>query len=185
MATEYKTVLAKLLGLKDDATDEAISNAAVTFQSEMVAWKTNTEAESETLSNRVTEAEAAKDAAEEAVKLANAKVTSLTEELVNSDMARFDAIITNKEDVKAQLIANREGTVKILNSIKAQAAPAKDAPLHNSRTAGTPAPVVDGDNQELSIDVAKKISNRAREIQATQKVSFQQAFIAARGEVAA
>ncbi len=93
--------------------------------------------------------------------------------------------ISNVEEVKAQLLSNRAGTIAILKNIKEPAAPKAPpaAPLHNARTAGTPGPVIDVVQNRQAAEVAKKVSNRAREIVKNLGISHQQAFIMAQGEL--
>ncbi len=54
----------------------------------------------------------------------------LQEAQAESDLERFAEVITNREVVRAQLVANREGTLALLNALRHPEAP---APLHQPR----------------------------------------------------
>lgn len=186
MANEniHRETLVNLLGLQADASDEAIANAASTFQSDMVAFRTsmeekvaNAEANAE---ESKTEAEAAKQAATE---IANeAKV--MAEELVNYDLEKFKDVINNSDAVKEQLLRNRAATVALLSNIKTTIKAAPEAPLHNPQAAGQPAPVVNNTAPTPSKEQVQRISNRAMELAKTLGISHQRAWTKAVGEVA-
>ncbi len=180
----HKNLLIKLLGLPDDASDEAISNAANTFQADMVAFKNDLEAQNETLLNSANEAK------DQLTACAAARVTlentnkAMTEELVNRDLETYKNVIVNAEEVKTQLLANRAGTVALLKNIKVVNKRERSDPLYNSRTAGTPPPVEpDPEAIHVAEAAAKRISNRAREMMHSLKIPHQQAFMAAKAEM--
>lgn len=92
---------------------------------------------------------------------------------VEADLAEFAPVIQNREDVKAQLLTNREGTLKILKAMKPQAAATGNTngskTLPNRRTATPPdagagTDETNGKEQQR----AAKIKNRAAEIRATK-----------------
>ena len=179
----HRELLIKLLGLDEKASDEAISNAANTFQSDMVAFKTNLESENERLSNAAAEAEARATKAEEAANVIANDNKTLTEELVNRDLETYKDVIVNSDEVKAQLLNNRSGTIALLKNIKVSPDKRDKEPLHNSKTAAVPEPL-EKTAEKYSAEDAARISNRAREINRTTKLGYQQSFLMAQREVA-
>ena len=181
---DYKEQLIKLLGLEANGSDEAISNAATTFQADMVSFREDMETKVSNSVVAVKSAEAAAKTATEATdKIAN-EAKLMAEELVNVDLERYKDVIVNADEVKAQLISNRASTVAILKNVKTAPKSAPAAPLHNAKTAGQPAPVTEPVINNVSEETAKKISNRASEMSKTLGISHQQAWIRASGEVA-
>jgi len=186
-----KDTLIKLLGLKADASDEDITNAAATFQADMVAYKADCDEKVSNSAQAVKDAEAAKVAAETAKLAAEEKagklentIKTMAEELVNADLETFKDRITNKDEIKAALLNNRAATIAVLRNTKAITTTAPAAPLHNSKTAGTPQGSPTGDTKSVDDAAAKRVSNRAREIMKNLNNSFQQAFMMAQAEVA-
>jgi hypothetical protein len=54
----------------------------------------------------------------------------LTESQADADLERFAEVITNRDVVRAQLLANRDGTLALLNALRQ---PTPPAPLHQPR----------------------------------------------------
>ncbi|NLE66720.1 MAG: hypothetical protein GX608_04785 [Lentisphaerae bacterium] len=153
---DYKAILITLLGLAPDATDEAIQQA-VDAKAAATTELQNRAKEADTLKAKVKQLE---DAA-----LADKAEAALTE---------FAGVITNREDVKAGLLANFDATLKVLRGLK----PAK---LPNRRDGQLP---TDGADGAKSASLAARIRNRAKEIQrATPGLSFTVAFGRAAAEV--
>lgn len=190
---DAKQTLIKLLGIPENSADDAISNAAVSFQKSMIDYKEQIDAENETLRNSAEAAESAKTAAEEALVNAQTKHTQeleklnntnkeLTASLVDGDLIAFKDVIANEADIKAKLLNNRSETLVILKSIKKGTVTNAPERIHNSKTAGTPGDTTNPAHDLTDAD-AKKISNRAREMQRSLGLSHQQAFAAAKAEV--
>jgi hypothetical protein len=173
---DHKEILISLLGLPADSADEAIANAAKTFQSDMVAFKNESDETVASLTNRAETAEAA------ATTIAN-EAKAMAQELVEYDLEKYKDAISNTEDMKKQLLENRASTIAILKNVKLTNTAPKPAPLHDPKTAGQPAPVITN-APEVKAEMAKRISNRARELVNTLHVSHQQAWNMAQGEVA-
>ena len=180
----HKDLLVNLLGLEAAATDEAIMNAAKTFQSDMVTFKNTLEGQNATLQNAVVMAEKRATEAETAATALANEGKAMAEELVNADLERYKNVITNADEIKAQLISNRAATVAILKNIKAPTTSTRTAPIHNPGAVGTPPPVDGKLTNVATPEEAKKVSNRARELSNQLKVSYQTAFIMAKGEQA-
>ena len=176
--TNHKDLLIKLLGLDEKATDEAITNAATTFQADMVAFKHDADGQIATLTN-------AKDTAEKAATDIAVEAKEMAEELVNYDLEKYKDAITNADDMKANLMTNRNATIAILKNVKiANTAPRQHAaPLHDPKVVNQPDPVI---NTAPKADeaTAKLISNRARELCNSLKCSHQQAWDMAKAEQA-
>ena len=188
----HREMLCELLGVEPSVTDEVLSNSAASFQTEILNFKTEAEKKIETLTN------AAKPVAEltkQVVTLTNSN-KSLTEELVAGDLTKYASVISNADEIKGQLLNNRSATITVLKNAattaaKTNADKAGKAPLHNSKTEVAPKNILNGGGasasgagaEEISDVDAKKIMNRARELQKTGKMlNFQSAVAAARGE---
>lgn len=108
---DYKQKLMELLGLDPQATDEAIAAACETSAQE-IANACTTKKQVEEAANRATTAEAR-------VKELEGKEL---ERQVESDLETHKHVILNRETVKASLLSDRTGTLKVLSAIKPQAA---------------------------------------------------------------
>jgi hypothetical protein len=197
MALDHKALLLNLMGLPENTDDAALTNSISAFQSDMVAYKEATDSDLVRLENSVRQA----TQTNEQLTAANEKLTNsntqMLEVLINADVASFKDVISDEAGVKAMLMNNREVGLKFLNSLKltnaaapapvivADPKPTRKAPLHNSSKAAQPEPILNanqGETEEFSV----KVSNRAREIQSTNKgMGWNQAFLNARAELVA
>jgi phage I-like protein len=113
---DYRTEIVKLLSLPADATDEqiapALANAAIAGPA-IKARVTELETENAALKNRIAESQA------------------------DADLIEFAPVIDDKAAVREQLIANRDGTLKLLKGLKKPVA-ATDLKLHNRANTKTP-----------------------------------------------
>jgi phage I-like protein len=102
------------------------------------------------------------------------------ETAVEKDLEDHKAVIANRDDVKAQLLANREGTLKVLKSLR-PAAPEQTLPNRAGNTLPDGAAAV---TEDAPADQARAatILNRTHEIRKTTKVSFSRAFEMAEAE---
>ncbi len=162
---DYKAKLIELLGLGADAADADIEAAIAAKQADVAneeaeAEKKKTEEVVNRLRNRVKELETAALSAK-----------------VDATLKEFDGVITNREDVKAGLMANFDGTLKVLRGLKTAALP-------NRRDGKLPANDAGGQDDSAARAQAAKIRNRAKEIQATNRgLSFTSAFERAKAEI--
>lgn len=162
---DYKAKLIELLGLGADAADADIEAAIAAKQADVAneeaeAEKKKTDEVCNRLRNRVKELEAA----------------ALTQK-VDATLKDFEGVITNREDVKAGLMANFDGTLKVLRAMKTAALP-------NRRDGKLPANDAGGQDDSAARAQAAKIRNRAKEIQATNRgLSFTSAFERAKAEI--
>ena len=101
---DYKATLLAMLGLPAEATDEQISAGCADMKTAME----NACSEKTALTNRAT-------VAEEALALANRREL---DRVIEIDLEEFKDAIANREEIKGQLLANREGTRKVLASLK-------------------------------------------------------------------
>lgn len=84
--------------------------------------------------NRIKELEAEKSVLQNRCKTFEA-------EAVERDLDAHKDVIANRDEVKAMLLANRDGTLKLLGALKKPAAsPQAPVPLHNRQKAGQPDP---------------------------------------------
>lgn len=159
--TTMKSVLTAL-GLADDASEQS-AVAAV-----------------QTIKNRASDAEG--------------KLATLTKERdellgaqIESDLNEFSALIENRDEVKKQLLANRSGTLSLLRGLKKTVESKADpARITNRGTAKTPAEIASDKAAEQENQRAARISNRARELRASNpRLALAQAYDLAEAEVAA
>ena len=185
----HRELLCELLGVEPSVTDEILNSSAASFQKEILAFRDETNKKIETLTN------AAKPVAQlsaQVEKLTNSN-KELTAELVANDLKTYASVISNAEEVKGQLLNNRTATITVLKNSAAAAAKsnpdkAGKTPIHNSKEVQPKNVLANGGasasaDENISETDAKKIMNRARELQKTGKMlNFQSAVQAARGE---
>lgn len=127
---DFKQELLALLGLPAEASDEEIQTACAAKKQEMeqaAAEKAELTAQNAELANRAAAAQA---------ELARRDKAAL-EAAVEVDLEQFKPVIQNRDEVKAQLLADRPGTLKVLMALKA---PEGNEPLRNRREAKPPEP---------------------------------------------
>jgi hypothetical protein len=123
---------------------------------------------------------------------------TLEDKLANRDLEFFDKVVPaeTKEFWREQLLANREGAVKVLEGMKAAPppalAPAKPAepaqpprvPLRN-RLVDQPKSIADlsGDPPPIEAKRATAIRNRAHELRKSEQVPWGEAFARAEKEI--
>jgi len=103
----------------------------------------------------------------------------LTETQAESDLERFADVITNRDVVRAQLVANREGTMALLNALRQ---PEPPAPLHQPRLHRPNLQLLSPLSPEPDSSAARRVANRARELQSKLKIGHHAAFRMAEGE---
>ena len=105
----------------------------------------------------------------------------LTETQAESDLERFADVITNRDVVRAQLVANRDGTLALLNALRQPEAP---APLHQPRLRRPNLHLLSPLAPEPDSAAARRVANRARQLQSQLKIGHHAAFRLAEGEAA-
>ena len=105
----------------------------------------------------------------------------LTEMQAESDLERFADVITNRDIVRAQLVANRDGTLALLNALRR---PEPPAPLHQPHLRRPGLHLLDPLAPEPDSAAARKVANRARQLQSQLKIGHHAAFRLAEGEAA-
>jgi len=105
----------------------------------------------------------------------------LTEAQVENDLERFADVITNRDVVRAQLVANRDGTLALLNALRQPEAP---APLHQPRLRRPNLHLLSPLAPEPDSAAARRVANRARQLQSQLKIGHHAAFRLAEGEAA-
>ena len=105
----------------------------------------------------------------------------LTEAQVDADLDRFADVITNRDVVRAQLVANRDGTLALLNALRQ---PEPSAPLHQPRLHRPNLHLLSPVSGESDPATARRIANRARQLQSQLKIGHHAAFRMAEGEAA-
>jgi len=125
-------------------------------------------------------AEALRSQAAELETLRN-RCQRLTETQAESDLERFADVITNRDVVRGQLVANREVTLALLNALRQ---PEPPAPLHQPRLRRPNLQVLSPLAAEPDCSAARRVANRARQLQSQLKIGHHAAFRMAEGEAA-
>jgi phage I-like protein len=106
----------------------------------------------------------------------------LQEAQADHDLERFAEVIVNRDVVRAQLVANREGTLALLNALRApEDVP---APLHQPRLHRPNLQLLSPVATEADPAAARRVANRARQLQSQLKIGHHAAFRMAEGEAA-
>ena len=105
----------------------------------------------------------------------------LTETQAESDLERFADVITNRDVVRAQLLANRDGTLALLNALRK---PEPPEPLHQPHLRRPNLHLLSPLAPEPDSGVARRVANRARQLQSQLKIGHHAAFRMAEGEAA-
>lgn len=105
----------------------------------------------------------------------------LAESQTESDLERFADVISNRDVVRAQLLANRDGTLVLLNALRQ---PEPVAPLHQPRLHRPHLHLLSPLAPEPDSASARRIANRARQLQSQLKIGHHAAFRMAEGEAA-
>jgi hypothetical protein len=105
----------------------------------------------------------------------------LAEAQADADLERFAGVITNREVVRGQLLANREGTLTLLNALRPASAP---APLHQPALRRVNLSLLSPLAAEPDSAAARRVANRARTLQSQLKIGHHAAFRMAEGEAA-
>jgi phage I-like protein len=105
----------------------------------------------------------------------------LSESQADADLERFADVITNRDVVRAQLLSNREGTLALLNALRT---PVPTAPLHQPRLHRPNLHLLSPLAPEPHSTAARRVANRARQLQNTLKIGHHAAFRMAEGEAA-
>jgi phage I-like protein len=124
--------------------------------------------------------EALRRQAEELEALRN-RYARLQEAQADSDLERFAEVITNRDVVRTQLIANRDGTLALLNALRRPEAP---APLHQPHVNRPNLHLLSPVATEPDPAAARRVANRARQLQSQLKIGHHAAFRMAEGEAA-
>jgi phage I-like protein len=135
------------------------------------------------LPGSATDAEIAEALAAQATELESMRnrCARLAESQADADLAPFAEVITNREVVRAQLLANRDGTLALLNALRVPDAP---APLHQPRLHRPNLHLLGPLSPEPDSASARRIANRARQLQSQLKIGHHAAFRMAEGEAA-
>ena len=111
------------------------------------------------------------------------RCAELREAQAEAELDGFADVITNRAAVRAQLLANREGTLAVLQALRR---PEPFAPLHDPRAHRPNLHLLSPLNAaEAESGAARRIANRARQLQSQLKIGHQAAFRLAEGEDAA
>jgi len=106
----------------------------------------------------------------------------LGEAQADADLERFTDVITNRDVVRAQLLANRDATLAVLGALRMPAAPPE--PLHQPRLHRPNLALLSPLAPEPETAAARRVANRARQLQSELKIGHHAAFRLAEGEAA-
>jgi phage I-like protein len=158
---DYKSLLLNMLGLADNADDASVTTAVANAKAKMASPGKDEETcnrlrgEIEVLTNRV-------NAAEKLV--------------IEADVVKYKGLGLKDEDLRAQLVANRAGTVKILDAIIANKKAGKDADedgrqIHKANERRAPVTKAKTDAERAQL-IAAEVST----YQIANKASFADAY---------
>jgi hypothetical protein len=155
--------LKELLGLPADATEDQIIAAVEALKAPA--------AELPEIKNRL--------------KAATTELATLRDAQIEGDLEAHKDVITNRDAVKAVLVANRAAGLAMLQGLKLATPAAQPERITNRSTAKTPDAL--GAEQAAKADnaLAAKIRNRAAEIERTERIPFKRAFAKAEREFSA
>jgi len=105
----------------------------------------------------------------------------LSEAQADADLERFADVITNRDVVRAQLLANRDATLAVLGALRVPVAP---QPLHQPRLHRPNLALLSPLAPEPDTASARRVANRARQLQNELKIGHHAAFRLAEGEAA-
>lgn len=154
---DYKAELIKMLGLAAQATDQDITAAL---------------------------AKASADAVDpEEVEALRTENRELLAAVVEGDLEAHKGVIKDRETVKKALMANRAGTLQLLASLNSSTAP--KPPLTNRKPPQQPqnSPTAAEAEDPKVAARAGRVSNRAAEIQRTERVGWSVAWNRAEAEI--
>jgi phage I-like protein len=106
----------------------------------------------------------------------------LAEAQADADLERFADVITNRDVVRAQLLANRDATLAVLGALRMPAAPPE--PLYQPRLHRPNLALLSPLSPEPETATARRVANRARQLQSELKIGHHAAFRLAEGEAA-
>lgn len=171
----YKDLLVQLLGLEPTATDDEISAAAATFQSDMTSFEAEKSME---VANMKKEKD---DLTGQVTALTNSRNTMLAE-LVDRDLEVFAPVIADKDAIREGLLANRASTLSVLKGLQVAKADGTVLPVHDTKLANRKPQDPASEYSTTDVARAKKIANRAKAIQKEQGIGYRDAFKAAEKE---
>jgi phage I-like protein len=109
------------------------------------------------------------------------RCTRLAEAQADADLERFAGVITNRDVVRGQLLANRDATLAVLGALRV---PEPPAPLHQPRLHRPNLALLNPLAPEPDTAAARRVANRARQLQSELKIGHHAAFRLAEGEAA-
>ncbi len=178
---DYKKALCRMLDIPDttpDAEIEAAANKYVESKPKLAALP----AEVAEVKNRLTVATAAGDALKSERDALKTEVGKLREAVAEQDLANLGPAIKNRDAIKARLIADRDGTLALLKDagVETKTVP---KPVHNrsGKNPGNP----DADENTVTEEHATRVSARANELMAKNRMTPSEAYIAANRELMA
>ena len=125
---DYKSLLLNMLGLAENADDTAVTTAVANAKAKMAS-----PGKDEDMCNRL----------RGEVEVLTNRNKELEKVVIEADVVKYRGLGLKDEDLRAQLVANRAGTVKILDAIIANKKAGKDASedgrqIHNANERRTP-----------------------------------------------
>ncbi len=173
---DTKKLLCSLLGLPETASDEDISAAVGPVAERLKNATAAANACAADMKNRVTDLEAK-------LTTANREKAELLATVIEYDSAKFGRFVQDKEELKKQLVANREGTLATLKLITdGDPDKAGRRPTHDAKNRNNPGPA-DRSGQPNEAQ-AKAIMSRANAIVlATAGMTLNRAVQIARNEI--
>jgi len=176
---DFKKLLCKLLGLPDTATDEEITAATDAAGAELASSRNAGCKPEEVAKMRATIA-----ALTAAGDTARNRIEALNKELIEHDVLRFKATVTDEGKLREMLTKNREATIAALSVVKTEPSGGASGrtPMHDARNRAHPGAADADPNPGFTASEAAAIGLRAAELSATSGWGYNRAFAAATDE---
>lgn len=178
---DYKKALCRMLDIPDTTPDAEIEAAANKF-AEAKPKLAALPAEVAEVKNRLTVITAASDALKNERDALKTEVETLRGVVADHDLEALGTSVKNREAIRARLISDRTGTLALLKDagVEVKTVP---KPIHNrsGKNPGNP----DKDETAVTEEHATRVSARAQELMAKNRMSASEAFIVADRELKA
>lgn len=180
---DFKKLLCKLLGLPDTATDEEITAATESAGAALASARNADMPKPEEVAKMRTTITALTAAGE----TARNRIEALNKELIEHDVLRFKATVTDEGKLREMLVKNRDATIAALSVVKVETTGGASGrtPMHDARNRAHPGAADADQNPGFTAGEAAAIGLRAAELSATSGWGYNRAFSIATAEIQA
>lgn len=158
---DYKSLLLNMLGLAETADDSAVTTAIANAKAKMAS-----PGKDEDMTNRL----------RGEIEVLTNRNKELEKVVIEADVVKYRGLGLKDEDLRSELVANRAGTVKILDAIIANKRTGKDTnedgkQIHNANERRTPSGVPKTDAERAAL-----VSEAVSTYQVANRTSYQEAY---------